>query len=590
MGKEPGKSVKTKDIVIKIFISRLYFFIPGIILLAVEAVLNTYIPLLTGQIIDMFTLKSDSLDNIKHHMFLLIATAVAAFVIRFVWRYFLMGNGRRYEKLLREAVFGHLVKLDSIFFDQNRTGDIITRVISDVSAIRMSLSFGITSLFEIGLALIMPLYIMVSEMSLPLALTAFAAIPPILLFLILIRKQIAINFTKIQEANAELSNKVDENINGIREIKSYGREDYESGEFRRLSENRYKAEVNQVKVSALLGPVSRIGFALTLGIFIIIGGMLVFNGKLSVGMFITFNTYIGTMTAPMVRISRNVQIWQRGIASMKRLDLIFCNEPSINDAKADMTLTDIEPDIVVENLNFSYTGDETVLHNINIKVKSGGTLGVMGKTGSGKSALLDVLSRRYSCEDGCVFIGGHDINRIPLDVLKKAEGCVTQDGFIFSDTVFENIAFFSGATDDEIIQAARTADLADDIEDFPDKYNAQVGERGVTLSGGQRQRISIARAVVKKPKILLLDDCMSAVDTGTEKRILDNIRNEYTGITKIITTHRISTVADADEIIFLENGHITERGTHGELLNKRGHYYNLFKMQSEHGEESYDFW
>lgn len=581
--------MKTKDIVIKIFVSRIYFFIPGIILLSVEAVLNTYIPLLTGQIIDMLTLKSDSLDKIRYHIFLLIAAALSAFIIRFVWRYLLMGNGRRYEKLLREAVFNYLIKLDSIFFDQNRTGDIITRVISDVSAIRIALSFGITSLFEIGLALIMPLYVMISEMSLPLALTAFAAIPPILLFLILIRKQIALNFAKIQEANAELSNKVDENINGIREIKSYGREDYESDGFRRLSKNRYKAEIEQIKVSALLGPVSKIGFALTFAIFIVIGGILVYNGKLSIGMFITFNTYIGTMTAPMVRISRNVQIWQRGIASIKRLDLIFSADHSINDTKADITITDIEPDIAIKNLNFSYTGDKTVLHNINVKVKPGGTLGIMGKTGSGKSALLDALSRRYSVEDGCVLIGGHDINRIPLDILKQAEGCVTQDSFIFSDTISENIAFFCGATHDEIISAAQTADLADDIEGFTDKYHTHVGERGVTLSGGQRQRISIARAVVKKPKILLLDDCMSAVDTGTEKRILDNIRHKYTGITKIITTHRISTVVDADEIIFLENGHITERGTHEELLSKRGNYYNLFIMQSEHGEESYDF-
>ena len=478
-----------------------------------------------------------------------------------------MGNGRRYERLLREAVFRHLLKLDTAFCDRNRTGDIITRVISDVSAIRMALSFGITSLFEIAMALVMPLYVMITEMNLSLALCAFAAIPPVMIFLVLIRKKIAENFLKIQEANSELSNKVDENITGIREIKSYGREDFESEEFRRLSFNRYKAEIRQVKLSALLGPVSRIGFALTFAIFIVIGGVLVYNGRLSVGMFITFNTYIGTMTAPMVRISRNVQIWQRGIASIKRLDVIFMSSPEISDNLADMSITDVEPSVEIKNLNFSYIKGKPVLHDINISIKKGGTLGIMGKTGSGKSALIDALSRRYAIDDGCIFIGGHDINRIPLAVLKSIEGCVTQDGFLFSDTIRENISFYSGAADEEIYAAAQTADLAANIEEFPEKYDTQIGERGVTLSGGQRQRVSIARAIVKKPKLLLLDDCMSAVDTATEKRILDGLSKIHDGVTKVITTHRTSAVANADEIIYLENGRIVERGTHEELIS-----------------------
>ncbi|MHB1153241.1 MAG: ABC transporter ATP-binding protein [Eubacteriales bacterium] len=581
--------MKTRDIVFRIFISRIYFFIPGIVLLSFEAILNTYIPFLTGNIIDMLTLKQNNLSAVKQLIFILIGIALLAFLIKFIWRYCLMGNGRRYEKLLREAVFGHLTKLDSSFCDQNRTGDIITRVISDVSAIRMALSFGITSIFEISLALIIPLYVMIAEMSLPLAITAFSAIPPVMLFLVLIRKKIALLFLKIQEATAELSNKIDEDINGIREIKSYGREDFESAEFCRLSNNRYEAEVKQVKLTALLGPVSKVGFALTFGIFIIIGGILVFNGKLSVGMFITFNTYIGMMTSPMVRISRNVQIWQRGIASIKRLDLIFNSKPEINNNNADMTVTDVEPSVEIKNMNFSYVRGKPVLHDISIKIKAGGTLGIMGRTGSGKSALIDALSRRYEIEDGCIFIGGCDINRIPLDVLKKTEGCVTQDGFLFSNTISENIAFFCGASEDEIAAAAETADLAENIREFPDKYNTQVGERGVTLSGGQRQRISIARAIVKKPKLLLLDDCMSAVDTATEKRILNNINKNNAGVTKVITTHRTSAVANADEIIYLENGCIVERGTHNELIELCGHYYELFMMQSEHGEESDDY-
>ncbi len=580
--------MKTKDIVLKIFLSRIYFFIPGILLLIFETFLNTYIPLLTGNIVDLLTLKQNDLSEVNNLIFLLIGVSVSAFVIKFIWRYFLMGNGRRYEKLLREAVFCQLSKLDNIFYDINRTGDIITRIISDVSAIRMSLSFGITSLFEISLSLIMPLYIMIHQMSLPLVLAAFSAIPPVMLFLILIRKKIAARFLNIQEATEKLSNKVDENINGIREIKSYGREEFESEEFRRLSEKRKKAEINQVRISALLGPVSKIGFALTFGIFIIIGGMLVYNGKMTVGMFITFNTFIGMMTAPMVRISRNVQIWQRGIASIKRLDLIFCSNQEINDEKADMTLTDIQSNIEIRNLFFSYVKDKPVLFDINLKIKTGGTLGILGKTGSGKSAIIDALSRRYKIDDGCIFIGGFDINTIPLEVLKKTEGCVTQDGFLFSNTISENIAFYCGATQEEIVRAAQTADLSDNIGQFPDKYDTQVGERGVTLSGGQRQRVSIARALVKKPKLLLLDDCMSAVDTETEKKIITNINNDFPECTKVITSHRASAVANADNIIYLENGCIVEQGSHKELMKLCGHYYKLFNMQSEQA-ESYQY-
>lgn len=575
--------MKTKNVVIDVFVSQLYLFIPGVLLLIVEQWFNTLIPLVTGNIVDELTAKPDTLETVKALVIRLALYAVIAFAIKFVWRFLLMGNGRRYEKLIRERVFTKLSRLDSSFCDRTRTGDIITRVISDVSAIRQSLSFGITSIFDIAMSLIMPMYIMISTMNLSLALVSFAAIPPVVVFLIFVRRIIAARFLKIQEANANLSSKIDENLSGIREIKAYGQEGSESERIAELSKARYDAEINQVKVSALLNPVSKIGFAITFTIFIIAGGLLVYRGEMSVGTFITFNTYIGTMTSNMVRISRNVQIWQKGIASMKRLDLIFTAETKINDDKADDSITEIEPSIEIKNLSFGYTEEKRVLTDISLCVKAGGTLGIMGRTGSGKSALLDAISRRYTIPDGTVFIGGHDVNAIPLAVLKKAEGAVVQDGFLFSDTIAGNIDFYSGASDDEIRVAANIADIAGNIEEFPDKYATVVGERGVTLSGGQRQRVSIARAVVKKPKILLLDDCMSAVDTETEKKIIDNLYGMSGEVTKIITAHRVSAIMHADEIIFLENGRIAERGTHEQLMELHGRYYSLYMLQSQEG-------
>lgn len=582
---EKQKCEHTRDIVLRIFFSQFYLFLPGVLLLCAEAVMKTYIPLLTGDIVDELTLLPDDLTYAKSMMTRLAAVAVVAFCVKFVWRFLLMGNGRRYEKLLREKAFEKLSLLDSRFCDTNHTGDIITRMISDITAIRAALSFGITSIFDIGLSMVMPFYVMITKMTLPMTLTAFAAVPPILLFLILIRRMIAARFLKIQEANAALAGKIEENISGIREIKSYGREDYESETVKKLSQNRFDAEINQVKLSAMLKPVSSIGFAITYAVFIIIGGIMVFDGRLSVGTYITFNTYIGIMTSPMLRISRQVQIWQKGIASMKRLDVIFMSDTPIDDSCADFSITEIEPSISVKGLNFAYEPGKDVLHDINIELKAGKTLGVMGRTGSGKSALLDALSRRYEIPEGMVYIGGHDINSIPLDVLKKTEGCVLQDGFLFSDTVYNNIDFYSGAGESEVIHAAEIADIHGNIEDFPDKYETVVGERGVTLSGGQRQRISIARAIVKKPKLLLLDDCMSAVDTETEKRIIEGLNSEAKNMTTVITAHRASAVMNADEIIYLEDGRIAERGTHSELMALRGRYYSLYMQQSKREEE-----
>ncbi len=582
---EPQKVMRTKDIVLSIFMSQFYLFIPGVLLLFAEAVMKTYIPLLTGDIVDELTLLPDDLSHAESMMVRLAVVAVAAFCIKFIWRFLLMGNGRRYEKLLREKAFEKLSRLDSRFCDTNHTGDIITRMISDITAIRAALSFGITSIFDIGLSMVMPFYVMITKMTLPMTLTAFAAVPPILLFLILIRRLIAARFIKIQEANAALAGKIEENIGGIREIKSYGREEYESARVKELSQKRFDAEIDQVKLSALLRPVSSIGFAITYAVFMIIGGIMVFDGRLSVGTYITFNTYIGIMTSPMLRISRQVQIWQKGIASMKRLDVIFMSETPIDDSRADFSITEIEPSISVRGLNFAYEPGKTVLHDIDIELEAGQTLGVMGRTGSGKSALLDALSRRYEVGEGMIYIGGRDINNIPLDVLKKTEGCVLQDGFLFSDTIYDNIDFYSGASESEIKHAAEIADIHDNIEDFPEKYDTVVGERGVTLSGGQRQRVSIARAIVKKPKLLLLDDCMSAVDTETEKKIIEGLRSEAKNMTTVITAHRASAVMNADKIIYLEDGTIAECGTHSELMALHGRYYNLYMQQSRKEED-----
>ncbi len=559
-------------------------YLIGIVFLLITSFITSLIPKIIGIITDSLKDKMP-VSVINKHLVILISAAVAAFIFRFIWRYFLMGNCRYLECHLRGKLFKHLQTLPASFYDNNKTGDLIAYAINDIQAIRRTFGFGFTAILDGIVVNTVSILIMAKTINPILTAIALAPAPIIVFILYKLRRKIRERFTDVQKAFASISEKVQENISGIRVIKAFAQEKEEVEDFTKYSQARVDTHMKLTRVSSALGPVTQVLFGMSVVFFIIYGSGLVTKGVISLGDYVAFNSYIMVIMRPIVRISRIVEIWQRGIASAGRLDNIFTvkGEQETSQSQKGSFRGSIE----IKNLNFIYPGTENiVLKDINLKIKEGKTLGILGKTGSGKTTLANLLLKLYSVEDGQIFIDGKDINKIPAEILRENIGYVPQDNFLFSTTIKNNIEFFRPIyLDYEIQQAAMMARIYDDILTFPEGFDTIVGERGVTLSGGQKQRVSIARALIKEPTILILDDSLSAVDTKTEEEILGNVKKVLENRTGIIISHRVSTVKHADQIIFMDEGRIVEKGTHEELMELQGMYYTLYKSQMEQDEE-----
>jgi ATP-binding cassette subfamily B protein len=561
------------------------------------------IPKIMGYVTDSINDRMPASVTNKY-LLILVAATVAVFLLRFTWRYFLVGNNRYLECYLREKLFAHMQTLPASFYDNNKTGDLIAYAINDIQAIRRVFGFGFTSILDGLVVNTISIIIMVRTINPILTLMAIAPAPLIVMIIYFLRKKIRERFGAVQKAFAQISGKVQENISGIRVIKAFAQEEEEVQDFLRYNQARVDTQMSLTRVSAVLGPVTQLTFGISTVLFIIYGSGLVARGVISLGDYVAFSSYIMVIMGPIVSIGRVIEVWQRGLASIQRLDRIFCekSEKDAENALAAVSLfglndearddsTEIERlkgDIVIKDLTFAYPGtDKKVLQDINLEIREGETLGILGRTGSGKTTLVNLLLRLYEVEDGHIFIGGRDINRIPLKVLRENIGYVPQDNFLFSTTIKNNIEFFKPIySDRQIEQAAKMAGIYDEIMSFPEGFDTIVGERGVTLSGGQKQRVSIARAIIKDPSILILDDSLSAVDTKTEQKILENLRNVLKGRTGIVISHRVSVVRYCDHIIFMDEGQIIERGTHEELMRLKGAYYNLYRSQIEQVEDN----
>ncbi|WP_252225932.1 ABC transporter ATP-binding protein [Caldicoprobacter algeriensis] len=578
-------------------------YIIGIIVLFVTSFISSMIPKIMGYVTDSINDRMPA-SVTNRYLLILVAATVGAFVLRFTWRYFLVGNNRYLECYLREKLFAHMQTLPASFYDNNKTGDLIAYAINDIQAIRRVFGFGFTSILDGLVVNTISIIIMVRTINPILTLMAIAPAPLIVMIIYLLRKKIRERFGAVQKAFAQISGKVQENISGIRVIKAFAQEEEEVQDFLRYNQARVDTQMSLTRVSAVLGPVTQLTFGISTVLFIIYGSGLVARGVISLGDYVAFSSYIMVIMGPIVSIGRVIEVWQRGLASIQRLDRIFCekSEKDAENALAAVSLfglndearddsTEIERlkgDIVIKDLTFAYPGtDKKVLQDINLEIREGETLGILGRTGSGKTTLVNLLLRLYEVEDGHIFIGGRDINRIPLKVLRENIGYVPQDNFLFSTTIKNNIEFFKPIySDRQIEQAAKMAGIYDEIMSFPEGFDTIVGERGVTLSGGQKQRVSIARAIIKDPSILILDDSLSAVDTKTEQKILENLRNVLKGRTGIVISHRVSVVRYCDHIIFMDEGRIIERGTHEELMRLKGAYYNLYRSQIEQVEDN----
>lgn len=579
--------MRCKDIIFDYFKKHWLRYAFGVVFVILATIFNAILPQLLGKTIDLVKAARDpaqsaTLRDVRNICLLMCACAVAAFLTRNIWRYLIMGFTRSIELHLRHALFSHLQMLSPEFYVKNNTGDIITRAIIDSQAIRMMFGMGLIGIVDVLTVNVVTLGYMVSTTS--LKLTAIAVIPlPFLLFaLVKLRTAMRKRFMIVQHSVSDIAAKVQENLTGIRVIKAFAQEDSENKQFEALSRKKWKAEMDMIRVWSFINPLSALVFGSIFAVFLYFGGKMVIAGTLTLGEFVAFNTYIALLMDPISRISRIIQIWQRGLVSMQRLDMIFSAKPAIDDAQADPAVTTLAPlSIDIANLTYRYPGTEKdVLKNISFHLENGGTLAIMGATGSGKSTLMSLLMRMWNPPADAISVSGHPIETIPLSVLRSSIAYVPQESFLFSDSILNNIIFYDERiTEDDAKAAAKAAAIHDNICEFPGQYATTVGERGMTLSGGQKQRVSIARALARKPDLLLLDDCLSAVDAETERTILANLQAYLKGCTTIIVTHRIAVAGIADRVLLLnEDGSMAAIGTHSELSANCPAYQHLLAI------------
>jgi ATP-binding cassette subfamily B protein len=546
---------------------------------------------------------------------MLLGVAAAKAIFQFLTRWILIGVSREIEFDLRNDLFAHLERLSYSFYQRTRTGDIMARATNDLNAVRMLVGPGImytanTIVFTAG-ALVFMLSI-----SPWLTLFAFAPLPIFSIVVQYFGRRIHERFERIQAMFSDISARAQENFSGARLIRAYVQEEAEIENFERDNSEYIARSLKLVRLMGMLWPTLETLLGIAIVIVLFVGGREVLLHRITVGSFVAFNTYMVQLTWPIIALGWVINIFQRGTASMGRIHNILSEQPEITDeptlstrgvekggaplsistevpgAPADLP-TELRGDIEFRNLSFRYgrtlraaesgngrSHNDEVLKNVNLRVPAGTSLAIVGPTGSGKSTLVSLIPRIYDSALGTVLIDGRPIREFPLAVLRRSIGFVPQETFLFSDTIRENIAFGAEhATMEDIRRAATAASIAAEIEDFPDGYETLVGERGLTLSGGQKQRTAIARALIRNPRILILDDALASVDTQTEDRILNHLREIMQGRTTIFISHRVSTVRNADRIAVLHDGEIVEYGTHDELIERNGYYTDLYNKQ-----------
>ena len=518
--------------------------------------------------------------KILFYALLILGAALLGGVLRFGQRQVIQGAARRIEYHLRNSFFTHLQKLPASYYQDVRTGDLMARATSDMNAVRMVLSSAISYTSDAILFFVLAFVIM---LDIDVQLTLLALLPyPILAILIKeLGKRVYKRYERIQEAFSTMNTKVQENLSGVRVVKAYTLEQSEVSEFEVLNQQFVERNRDQIRLTTFFFPLFRFLPGLGVAALLWLGGIRVIEGKITLGDFVSFNAYLMMFIRPMITFGFVVNTFQRGAASMDRIRSILDVRPEIADAgTVRQDLQTIHGEIEFRSLNFAYPRGEPVLKNINLEIPRGSTAAVVGTTGSGKTTLVNLIPRIRQAERGMVFIDGVDIQDIPLQLLRSNIGFVEQEPFLFSDFLQNNIAYgVSDANEVEIKEVAHTADLLEQIEEFPEGLDTFLGERGVTISGGQKQRTALARAIMVKPKILILDDAFASVDTNTEDTILTRLHEIMEDRTTILISHRISTVKAADLIVVLEDGEIVERGTHEKLLALNGIYASIHEKQ-----------
>jgi len=552
-------------------------YIPGAIFLVLCAWINTRAPLALGNAIEMVTTGNWSVFLKEALKILWIALGV--FVTRDLWRYFIIVTSRELEVYMRNELYHHLQLLPVKFYGENRSGDLMAYAINDIGAVRMMFGMVIAQVLNAGSVLLFSVGSMAGEVNAKLTLLAMIPVPFAIAAVLLIGKQVRVRFRRVQELFSSISGHVQENINGMRVLKAFAQEKPQQEVFAAESDEKRRANIRLYYASALLQPLIAVIIGLSYVIGLVYGGQLVLEGTIGLGDYVAFNTYLTLIVMPINTIGRIANALERGMASYKRLRSLM-DEPEVPEFDRTADETPIHGALEAKNLTYSYPDSTSpAVRNVSFKIPAGGTLGIVGPTGSGKSTVVQLLTKLLPVTRGELFIDGRDVQDIPAASIRNATGYVPQDGFLFNISIRENIDFFSGADMKDIEHAAESAGLAGDVAKMPEGYDTICGERGNHLSGGQRQRTALARALVRKPNILLLDDTLSAVDAHTEGQILSALKGEFQGRTAVIIAHRLSAVKDADEILYMDGGEVIERGTHEQLLAMNGAYARVWQSQ-----------
>jgi len=506
-----------------------------------------------------------------------LGLAVVRGIFLFLTRWIVIGISRDIEFDLRNDLFAHLETLSYSYYQRMRTGDIMARMTNDLNAVRMLMGPAIMYSANTLVFTAAALWFMVHN-SPKLTLFAFLPLPIVSVTIQYFGRRIHERFERIQAMFSDISARAQENFSGARVIRAYVQEEAEIASFEAANQEYVTRSLKLVRLMGMLWPTLEFMLGLALVLVLWIGGREVLAGRMQIGAFTAFNIYMMQLTFPIIALGWVVNIFQRGTASLVRLNEILQQLPEIKD-EADAEDRQVEGEIEFCGLNFDYEG-KRVLHDLNLRIPAGSSMAIVGPTGSGKSTLVNLIPRVYDAAPGMVLVDGRPIRDFSLASLRQNIGFVPQETFLFSERIRENIALgLESAGDQEIHDAADAANIAADIEGFPDRYQTMVGERGITLSGGQKQRTAIARALIRNPRILILDDALSSVDTHTEDKILNHLREVMQGRTTIFISHRVSTVRNADRIAVLHGGKIVELGTHDELLALNGYYSDLYNKQ-----------
>jgi ATP-binding cassette subfamily B multidrug efflux pump len=543
-------------------------------------VVRVLLPLIVGHAIDDMG-HGVTQAKIVHHALRLLLVAALSAIFLYTTRQVIIGASREIEFDLRNDLFANLSRQSAGFYHTHRTGDIMARTTNDLNAVRQLLGPAImySANCLVFTAAALPFMIHISP---KLTLCAVGPLPLASVLVQSFGQRIHRRFERIQAMFSDISAKAQENFSGARLIRAFAQEEAEIASFERANQEYIARSLHLVRLMAMLWPSLELVLGLGLMITLLVGGHEVVSHRISVGEFAAFNVYMVQLIWPMIAIGWVVNLFQRGTASVLRIDELLKQEPAIADVAGLIPVAPIVAgDIEFRDLSFTYaTGGPEVLHNINLRIPAGTSLAIVGPTGSGKSTLVGLIPRLHDAPSGAVLVDGHPIRKHSLGELRGNIGFVPQETFLFSDSIAQNIAF--GRPDapyDEILEAATTAHIADEILEFPNGFDTRVGERGITLSGGQKQRTAIARAIVRDPRILILDDALASVDTYTEERILSGLREVMRGRTTIFISHRVSTARNADQIAVLVAGRIEELGTHDELIARNGYYTALAEKQ-----------